>query len=58
MSRQCQIDCVFVSYYTPTESQGSEVTSVAGWAEFQGSFGGGGASDEEPNMSTRSNMAD
>lgn len=44
--------------HPPTESQGSEVMSHVGWAEFQGSLGGGGASDEGPNMSTRSNMAD
>ena len=44
--------------YPPTESQGSEEMSQVGWAEFQGSLGGGRGSDDGPNMSTRSIMAD
>lgn len=50
--------CVLVMNHSPTESQGSEVALQVGSAEFQGSLGGGGASDEVPNMSTRSSMAD
>lgn len=50
--------CVLVMNHSPTESQGSEVVLQVGSAEFQGSLGGGGASDEAPNMSTRSSMAD
>lgn len=45
-------------HHPPTESQGSPVASLLDWAAFQGSVGGGGASDVEPNMSTRSSMAD
>lgn len=47
--------CVFGVNHPPTVSQGSEVTSQAG---FQGSEEEGGGSDEWPNMSTRSNIAD
>lgn len=45
-------------HHPPTESQGSPVASLLDWAAFQGSVGGGGASDVGPNMSTRSSMAD
>lgn len=44
--------------HPPTESQGSEVASLLDWAAFQGSLGRGGPSEEEPNISTSSNMAD
>lgn len=47
-----------VGEHPPTESQGSEVASLLDWAAFQGSLGRGGASEEEPNISTSSNMAD
>lgn len=47
-------------HHPPTESQGSRLRSLLDWAAFQGSSsrGGTGASDEGPNMSTRSSMAD
>lgn len=47
-----------VGEHPPTESQGSEVASLLDWAVFQGSLDRGGASEEEPNISTRSSMAD
>lgn len=56
-SHWCSCD-LSVMIHLPTESHGSEETLLVGLAEFQGSLGGRGGSDEDPNMSTRSNMAD
>lgn len=56
--RQTLRTCVSVMSHRPTESQGSEVMSSVGGAEFHGSLGRRGSPDEGPKMSTRSSMAD